>query len=89
MMDDVATIEARIRKALAPESLIITDDSEAHAGHRGEARGRGHYLLTIVSRQFEGRTLVARHQLVYEALGELMGREIHSIRIEALAPNEL
>ena len=45
--------------------------------------------MTIVSRQFEGRTLVARHQLVYQALGELMGHEIHSVRIEALAPNEL
>lgn len=88
-MDDVATIEARLREALAPESLIITDDSDAHAGHRGEARGRGHYLVTIVSRQFEGRSLLARHQLVYRALGELMGREIHSVRIEALAPGEL
>ncbi len=88
-MDDVATIEARLREALTPESLMITDDTAAHAGHRGEALGRGHYAVTIVSRRFEGRPLLARHRLVYEVLGELMGREIHSLRIEALAPNEL
>jgi acid stress-induced BolA-like protein IbaG/YrbA len=31
---------------------------------------------------------VARHQLVYRALGERVGREIHALSIEALTPEE-
>ncbi|MFL6622604.1 MAG: BolA family protein [Sulfurifustaceae bacterium] len=89
MTDEIGAIEARLREVLAPESVHITDDSEAHAGHRGQARGSRHYLLTIVSRRFEGRPLLARHRLVYDALSEFMGREIHSLRIEALTPDEL
>jgi BolA protein len=88
-MDDVGAIENRLREAFSPESLMLTDDTAAHAGHQGEARGRGHYMLTIVSRRFNGRSLLARHRLVYEALGKMMGEEIHSLRIEALTPEEL
>jgi len=88
-MDDVAAIENRLREAFAPESLMLTDNSAAHAGHQGDARGRGHYMLTIVSRRFNGHTPLARHRLVYDALGKMMGEEIHSLRIEALTPEEL
>lgn len=88
-MNDVAAIENRLREEFAPESLLLTDDTAAHAGHQGEAHGRGHYLLTIVSRRFYGQPLLARHRLVYEALREMMGEEIHSLRIEALTPEEL
>lgn len=88
-MSDVIAIENRLHQALAPESLMLTDDTAAHAGHRGEARGRGHYLLTIVSRRFQGCSPVARHRMIYDALAEMMGREIHSLRIEALTPEEL
>lgn len=88
-MNDAAAIEKRLRDALAPESLVITDDTAAHEGHRGAARGRGHYAVTIVSRHFEGRSPVARHRLVYDVLGEMMGEAIHSLSIEALTPDEL
>jgi BolA family transcriptional regulator, general stress-responsive regulator len=88
-MGDLAAIENRLRSVFAPESMIITDDTAAHAGHQGQARGRGHYMLTIVSRCFQGHAPLARHRLVYDALGEMMGVEIHSLRIEALTPEEL
>lgn len=88
-MDDITAIENRLREVFAPDSLLLTDDTAAHAGHRGEARGRGHYMLTIVSRRFQGHPPLARHRLVYEALGSMLGEEIHSLRIEALTPEEL
>lgn len=88
-MNDIAAIENRLRDVFVPESLLLTDDSAAHAGHQGEGRGRGHYMLTIVSRRFQGQPLLTRHRLVYEALQGMMGEEIHSLRIEALTPEEL
>jgi acid stress-induced BolA-like protein IbaG/YrbA len=47
-----------------------------------------HFAARIVAREFAGKKSVARHQLVYRALGELMGREIHALSIEALTPEE-
>ena len=47
-----------------------------------------HFAARIVAAQFAGLRPIARHQLVYQTLGELMGREIHALSIEALTPGE-
>lgn len=47
-----------------------------------------HFAARIVAPQFAGKRSLARHQLVYHTLGELMGREIHALSIEALTPQE-
>ena len=47
-----------------------------------------HFQARIVAEQFTGKRSVARHQLVYQALGARMGREIHALSIEALTPDE-
>lgn len=74
--------------ALAPERLEIADESAKHAGHAGAQSGGGHYQLTIVSAQFAGKPRIARHRMVYGALGTLMQQEIHALAIEAYAPGE-
>ena len=74
---------------LNPESLEILDDSGQHAGHEGARRGGGHYRLTIVSQQFAGKPVQRRHRMVYEALGQMMKREIHALSIQAYAPEEI
>ena len=88
-MNRATAIETRLRAALHPESIEITDESAAHAGHAGAQGGAGHYAVTIVARAFEGRTPIARHRLIHEALGDLMGRDIHALRISAFTPDEL
>lgn len=75
--------------SLAPRSLDIADESALHAGHEGARSGGGHYVLTIVSPKFDGQSTVARHRMIYVALGDLMQREIHALSIRALAPGEL
>jgi len=47
-----------------------------------------HFAARIVAREFASLRSLARHQLVYRALGERMGREIHALSIEALTPEE-
>ena len=47
-----------------------------------------HYAARVVSKDFAGKRSIARHQLIYKTLGELMGREIHAMSIEALTPEE-
>ena len=75
--------------ALAPVALEIEDESAQHAGHAGaRPSGGSHWRLTIVSEAFRGKNAVARHRMVYEALGDLMKRDIHALKIEALAPEQ-
>jgi acid stress-induced BolA-like protein IbaG/YrbA len=47
-----------------------------------------HFAARVIAREFVGKRSIARHQLVYRTLGELMGREIHALSIEALTPDE-
>ena len=85
------SIESLIREKLAvlqPERLEFADDSELHRGHAGAQSGGGHYRLTIVSPLFSGKNGVARHRMVYAALGPLMQREIHALALQAKAPGE-
>lgn len=73
---------------LAPSKLEIADDSDKHAGHAGAREGGGHYRLLIVSPEFSGKRAMARHRLVYDALGDMMHKEIHALAIQAFAPDE-
>lgn len=48
-----------------------------------------HFEATVVSSEFAGRRPLQRHQLVYKALGERMGGEIHALSLATLTPDEL
>ena len=85
----VALIRERLTQALAPQQLDVRDDSARHAGHEGARDGRGHFGVRVVSAAFAGKAPLARHRLVYAALGELMHTDIHALAIEAKAPDEL
>ncbi len=47
-----------------------------------------HYGALVVAAEFDGKRLLARHQLVYQSLGALVGNEIHALSITALTPDE-
>lgn len=82
-------IRARLQAALAPQEMVLDDDSALHAGHAGAASGGGHYTLRIISSKFEGLKLVTRHRLVYDSVHDMMHRDIHALAITALAPSEV
>jgi acid stress-induced BolA-like protein IbaG/YrbA len=52
-----------------------------------EGDGR-HFSALIVSPAFEGKSRVARHQLVYAALGSRMREEVHALSMRTLTPVE-
>jgi len=74
---------------LSPTAVNIQDESHKHAGHAGAQDGRGHFKLYIVSEQFNGLSMLKRHQLVYQALAELLKTDIHALSIQAKTPSEL
>lgn len=78
-----ASIRHRLESSLSPTLLEVTDESHLHAGHEGARDGRGHFHVRIASARFQGLSLISRHRLVYEALGDLMTTDIHALRISA------
>lgn len=85
----VDAIRTRLTQVLAPCEVVVTDESHAHAGHAGARDGRGHFAVTVISARFDGQTQLARHRVVYDAVGELMQTDIHALSIRALTPKEL
>ncbi|MSR00276.1 MAG: BolA/IbaG family iron-sulfur metabolism protein [Gammaproteobacteria bacterium] len=53
-----------------------------------ESEDQTHFSTRVVAVQFAGKRSIARHQMIYHTLGELVGREIHALSIEALTPEE-
>jgi BolA protein len=84
----MARMRALLEAALVPTSLTIHDDSHRHAGHAGSRGGMGHFRVEIVSPVFAGQSRLARHRMVYAALGAMMQTDIHALAIEARAPGE-
>ncbi len=83
------TIEAKLTENLAPDSVVVTDDSHLHAGHAGaRPGGESHFTVEIVSGRFSGLNRVARHRLVNEVLAEELAGPVHALVIRARAPGE-
>jgi BolA protein len=89
MTGRVDLIRSRLNAALVPDALEIEDESHRHAGHAGARDGRGHFRVRIVSAAFVGKSALARHRVVYAALGDLMQTDIHALAIDARTPEEI
>jgi len=74
-MVTIESVKQGIEAGLACEHIEVIGDGQ-------------HFQALIVSRAFEGRSRVQRHQLVYAALGERMREEIHALSMKTLTPQE-
>lgn len=89
-MSVAATMQAKLTKALVPESLEIVDESHLHAGHAGhDPRGESHFSITIVSVAFEGEGRVGRQRLVYKILAEELADRVHALSVRTMTPAEM
>jgi len=70
-------VAALIRAAMPAAQVDVQSEDDTH------------FAALVVSEAFQGMRSLARHQLVYGALGELVGREIHALSIDAQTPSEL
>ena len=76
----------RLQDRLNPVFLEVLDESAAHAGHVGaNDTGFGtHFRVRIQSAVFTGKSRVARHRLVYDALQEFIDQGLHALAIEVI-----
>ncbi len=82
-------ITEKLRKAFAPESLRVEDESHQHEGHAGHRPGgQTHYRVYIVSSAFRGKSRVERHRMVNAALAAELAGGVHALAIHAATPDE-
>jgi BolA protein len=85
----IKVIKQRLKEALEPKKLTVIDDSHLHAGHAGaKESGGGHFNIEVISAQFQDKSAIERHRMIYVALGDAMGTDIHALSISALTPEE-
>jgi BolA protein len=84
----VQALEQQLMSRLAPTQLEVLDESSAHAGHTGaNAEGFGsHFRVRIASPVFTGKSRVACHRLVYDALQNFIDQGLHALAIEIIEP---
>lgn len=82
-------IELRLRAALEPTQLVVTNDSARHRGHAGDdGSGESHFSVEVVAERFAGMSRVERQRAVNSALADLLRDHIHALAIKAKAPGE-
>jgi len=81
-----AAIEQQLVARLQPTHLEVIDESADHAGHSGaNAEGFGtHFRVRIASPAFAGKTRVAKHRLVYDALQNFIDQGLHALAIDII-----
>lgn len=83
------SISAKLTAALAPQSLVVTDESHLHEGHGGwREGGNTHFRIDVVSAAFAGKSRVERHRMVNALLADEFARGLHALAIKAAAPGE-
>ena len=86
-MNTQLKIEKKLRTYFNVHVLNIIDESHKHVNHKKDTNG-GHFKLLIVSNDFDNISLIKRHQLVYDALSDMIKVEIHAISIKAMTIKE-
>ena len=79
-------IRSRLEASFAVTRLEVINESALHAGHAGDdGSGESHWRVVLESPDFDGKSRLARHRAVHEALGnEIIGR-LHALALELSA----
>jgi len=86
----IQLIEQRLRRALAPATVLTVDESHLHRGHAGtRPYGQSHYRVRVVTTAFVGKNRVERQRMAFAAIGKEVGEEIHALSFSLLAPDEV
>ena len=78
-------IEDKITQALQPEFLEVANESHMHNVPPGS---ESHFKVTVVSREFDNKMLVARHRLLNQLLKEELAGPVHALSLHTLTPAE-
>jgi acid stress-induced BolA-like protein IbaG/YrbA len=73
---NIEEIKNLIQKSIIGAEVIVNSDDNVH------------FEAIIISDLFIAKTLIQRHQMIYQSLGNKMDSEIHALSIKALTKDE-
>ena len=83
------TIERKLRAALSPTQINVTDQSAQHAGHAGaRPGGETHFHVDVVAAIFAGENRVARQRRVHDILADELAGPVHALSLRLRTPEE-
>ncbi|MEO8756256.1 MAG: BolA family protein [Devosia sp.] len=81
------TIVAKLSAKFAPSHLEVIDESARHQGHAGSRPGgETHFRVRIAAVELTGKSRVAQHRAVMEALDAEFKHGVHALAIEIVSP---
>ena len=88
-MKTIEKIYLTLTDKLSAQHLNVDDESALHATHAEAKKSKGgHYNVTVVSQQFNGKNTLERHRLVYDILKDEFKEKIHALSVRAYTPEE-
>jgi len=78
-------IETKLRAALEPAHLEVINESFMHNVPKGS---ESHFKVVVVSEQFAGQALLARHRAVNALLADELEGPVHALSIKAKTPEQ-
>jgi len=79
------TITQKLKNALSPVHLEVINESHMHNVPEGS---ESHFKVVIVSDEFKGKMLIARHRMVNNALQQELNSGIHALALHTLTMEE-
>ena len=83
-MNTQVAIEQKLN-ALHPQFLRVENESHRHNVPPGS---ESHFKVTVVSPQFNNKTLLARHRMVNEILSDELANHVHALALHTMTPDE-
>ncbi|TDG12060.1 BolA/IbaG family iron-sulfur metabolism protein [Seongchinamella unica] len=84
-MNTQTEIEQLLNAGLAPEHLLVVNESHMHSV---PPNSETHFKVVLVSAAFEGKRKVARHQQVYAILADQLAGPVHALALHTYTPEE-
>ena len=80
-----AQIEQKVQGALVPVHLEVLNESYMHSV---PPNSETHFKVLVVSEQFEGKRLLARHRMLNQLLTDELNQGVHALALHTLTPTE-
>ncbi len=78
-------IEKKLTESIACTYLLVENESFRHAVPENSET---HFKVTVVSDEFSGKLLIARHRLINELLADLLAGPVHALAMHTYTPEQ-
>ena len=78
-------IEQQLNAAFSPLHIEVVDESHTHSVPEG---AQSHFKVTLVSQQFEQKSLLQRHRAINQVLAHELENGIHALALHTMTPDE-